>query len=582
MPESQTRNIRADLVAAGVLVLAMLVAAWPPSAGILVSVEAMLAGLAGSSGELPPRPAWVWPTEALLIIALGMGVMLWGRHQPPLTTLALAGAAALGLLGLDVIIKALQLASLQLVAPAITALSAAGLCVALGERKSPATGGGAAPQAGEAAMAHAAAGAMAEPPRAPNRSRGPTPLVQARAALKQGRLEQAWEHLRRVPATTESLETLYALGVEFQRTGQAAESRAVYERILQQDAEFRDVGARLQALERRGARTADTPAGRVDNGTRKMPARGAAPERPRDPPDLKPVGNTSGKAREPVRLVEGQIVTLGRYEIVRELGRGAMGVVYLGRDPKINRVVAIKAIPLAEEFEAEDLDEAKARFFREAETAGRLNHPNIVTIYDVGEEHDLAYIAMEFLEGEHLSGHVKPQHLLPMPVVVDLIARVADALGYAHRENVVHRDIKPANLMYDRAGDTLKITDFGIARLTDSSRTRTGIVLGTPSFMSPEQLEGKPVTGQSDLFSLGVTLYQLLTGQLPFRGSSMPKLMFAIANLAHAPVTQVRPELPEGLNQIIDMALAKNPADRFPTGAHMAQALRAFHARLGT
>lgn len=568
-------------MAAGVLVLAMLVAAWPPSAGILVSVEAMLAGLAGSSGELPPRPAWVWPTEALLIIALGMGIMLWGRHQPPLTTLALAGAAALGLLGLDVIIKALQLASLQLVAPAITALSAAGLCVALGERKSPASGAGAAPQAGEAAMAHAAAGAMVEPPRAMGRSRGPTPLVQARAALKQGRLEQAWEHLRRVPATTESLETLYALGVEFQRTGQAAESRAVYERILQQDAEFRDVAARLQALERRGART-NAPAGRGDDGTRKMPARSATPERPRDPPDLKPVGNSSGKAREPVRLVEGQVVTLGRYEIVRELGRGAMGVVYLGRDPKINRVVAIKAIPLAEEFEAEDLDEAKARFFREAETAGRLNHPNIVTIYDVGEEHELAYIAMEFLEGEHLSGHVKPQHLLPMPVVVDLIARVADALGYAHRENVVHRDIKPANLMYDRAGDTLKITDFGIARLTDSSRTRTGIVLGTPSFMSPEQLEGKPVTGQSDLFSLGVTLYQLLTGQLPFRGSSMPKLMFAIANLAHAPVTQVRPELPEALNQIIDMALAKNPADRFPTGAHMAQALRAFHARLGT
>jgi serine/threonine-protein kinase len=168
-----------------------------------------------------------------------------------------------------------------------------------------------------------------------------------------------------------------------------------------------------------------------------------------------------------------------------------------------------------------------------------------------------------------------------MPVVVDLVARVADALGYAHRENVVHRDIKPANIMYDRSSDALKITDFGIARLTDASRTRTGIVLGTPSFMSPEQLEGKQVTGQSDLFSLGVSLYQLLTGQLPFRASSMPKLMFAIANLTHTPVSQLRPEFPTDLDRLVDMALAKDPRERFQTGGQMAQAMRAFLSRLG-
>src|ERR1019366_1290668 len=150
---------------------------------------------------------------------------------------------------------------------------------------------------------------------------------------------------------------------------------------------------------------------------------------------------------------------LGRYEIEKELGKGAMGVVYLGKDPKIGRVVAIKTMALAQEFEADELEDVKSRFFREAETAGRLNHPNIVTMYDAGEEHDLAYIAMEFLKGKDLVPFCKPDSLLPLPDVLGIIARVADALGYAHTLNVVHRDIKPANIMYDQASDTVKVTD---------------------------------------------------------------------------------------------------------------------------
>jgi serine/threonine protein kinase len=265
---------------------------------------------------------------------------------------------------------------------------------------------------------------------------------------------------------------------------------------------------------------------------------------------------------------------LGRYQVEKELGKGAMGIVYLGKDPKIGRVVAIKTMALSQEFEPDELADVKERFFREAETAGRLNHPNIVTMYDAGEEHDLAYIAMEFLKGKDLAPHVKPDHLLPLPVVLSIVARVADALGYAHKNNVVHRDIKPANVMYDPASDSVKVTDFGIARITDSSKTKTGMVLGTPSYMSPEQLSGKKVEGASDMFSLGVTLYQLVSGRLPFTGDSMAQLMFRIANEAHADIRRHRADLPACVAAIVNKTLAKEPEQRYQSCDQLAKALR--------
>jgi serine/threonine protein kinase len=277
----------------------------------------------------------------------------------------------------------------------------------------------------------------------------------------------------------------------------------------------------------------------------------------------------------------GPLTALGRYRIERELGRGAMGVVYLARDPKINRLLAIKAIALAAEFGELEVKSARERFFREAEMAGRLNHPNIVVIYDAGEDKGLAFIVMEYLRGAHLSDNTTSAHLLPAPAVLDIMARTADALNFAHRQNVIHRDIKPANIMYDADTNALKITDFGIARLTDGGSTKTGIVLGTPSFMSPEQLEGRRLDGRSDLFALGVSLYQLTCGQLPFRADSMTALMYKIANDPHTPLATIRPDLPAAVDRIVNRALAKRPEDRFQSGAEMAAALRAAHAAAG-
>lgn len=272
--------------------------------------------------------------------------------------------------------------------------------------------------------------------------------------------------------------------------------------------------------------------------------------------------------------------TLGRYQIERELGRGAMGAVYLGRDPKIGRQVAIKTMALSHEFTGDELVEARERFFREAETAGRLQHPDIVTIFDAGEERELAYIAMEYLKGDDLQVYTQPSKLMPVASALQIVARVADALSYAHSQGVVHRDIKPANVVVDPAADMVKVTDFGIARVADSARTRTGLVLGTPSYMSPEQLAGRRVDGRSDLYSLGVMLYQLLTGRLPHRSESMAELMQQIANQPAPDIRSLRPDLPDALARVVALVLEKRPEARYGSGQQLAADLRAVVLRM--
>jgi CHASE2 domain-containing sensor protein len=372
----------------------------------------------------------------------------------------------------------------------------------------------------------------------------------------QGQLDLAYETLRRCAVNTDTLDLLYRLAADYERRQEMHKATQVFAYILKHNPTYKDVQQRFRQLARSGM-PLEKPAAKV-NPTVAKPANSSAA--------------SSSTKQAPPKAARKEI--LGRYELDRQIGKGAMGVVYLGRDPKINRVVAIKAIPLAEEFEDQDLVEARERFFREAEMAGRLNHPGIVTIYDAGEDHGLAYIAMEFIHGEHLSYYTDPKRLLPIRKALSLVLRMAEALHYAHLQNVVHRDIKPANIMFNIETDTLKITDFGIARLADVSRTKTGIVLGTPSFMSPEQLEGRPLDGRSDLFAVGVTMYQLLTGLLPFRADSMTRLMNNIATEPHPPLRSIRPELPVCLEEIVDRALAKAAEDRYQTGAEMAEAIR--------
>ena len=394
----------------------------------------------------------------------------------------------------------------------------------------------------------------------------PLPKLKAAVGGDTARLldnyEQRFAELKGRKPNATVLGDLYTLGSQLEQRGRGPQATAVYRHLARFDHTYKDVAGRLRRL-------MDTDRAKAKAATTATPA--ASPQASADAttPNLRAAPSDRPAAAAAVPEAE----RLGRYQLEREIGRGAMGIVYLGRDTAINRMVAIKAIPLASEFSDAELVEARSRFFREAETAGRLNHPNIVTIYDVGEERGLAYIAMEYLKGKHLSDYAKSNNLLEPRKVLEIIGRTADALGFAHKQQVVHRDIKPANLMYDPSTDVLKITDFGIARLSGAGSTRTGIVLGTPSFMSPEQLEGRTVTGHSDLFSLGVSLFQLLTGQLPFTADSMTGLMQQIAEAPHPPLRAFRPDLPACVESVIDQALAKNPEARYDSGAQMAAAL---------
>ncbi len=284
---------------------------------------------------------------------------------------------------------------------------------------------------------------------------------------------------------------------------------------------------------------------------------------------LKPSTAAPGR---PLKLRPGAVV--GGYRVVREVGRGAMATVYEARQDNDGERVALKVLSVAPDGLDEHLDDARMRLLREAEAAGRIQHPGIVQVRAAGEDRGIVYLAMEFVEGVSLATHAVEGRLLPARLVAQMCAKVADCLGFAHGRGVVHRDVKPANLVYDPRSRSVRVMDFGVARITDSSATSTGIILGSPSYMAPEQLEGRPLTGQSDLFSLGVTLFQLLTAQLPFRGDSIPGLMQRIATEPHPPLGTIRPDLPARIGQIIDCSLEKDPARRYASGAEMATALQ--------
>lgn len=375
-----------------------------------------------------------------------------------------------------------------------------------------------------------------------------TPHERAQRVLQaagDGPADQAWDTLRAyIPDAVHreaTLQTCERIAAAFEADARFESARDVYEHMADIDPDWPDVRHRLMRV--RGLAQVAT-----------VSSWGSVPPRPL--PTLSQPG-------------------LGRYVIDKPLGQGAMGAVYEGHDPASGRRVAIKTMALSREFSGDELVDARNRFLREAEMAGRLQHPDIVGILDAGETDGLAYIAMELVEGVDLSRHTQAGRLLAVPQVLAIAARVAEALAYAHSRGVTHRDVKPANIMVDLARDVVKVMDFGVARVADATRTRTGVVLGTPTFMSPEQLSGLPTDGRSDVYSLGVTLFQLLTGALPYRNDSMAALMRAIGREPPTPLASLRPELPPALGDIVALALQKHPATRYASGQQMADDLRA-------
>jgi len=358
----------------------------------------------------------------------------------------------------------------------------------------------------------------------------------------QGLLDLASERFRRCPLDDEMRDIVYNLGLDYERKRMINKAVSIYEYINTKDGGFRDLNERIPKLKK------------VISSL--------------------PLGGYQGRKEEKIVVSDDMEVkpTIGRYEILMELGKGAMGTVYKGRDPKINRLLAIKTIRFSDEFEENQLEEIKDRFFSEAELAGKLSHPGVVAIFDVGEDYDLTYMAMEFLDGEDLEKYCKKGSLLPIRKLLDVVAETAAALEYAHSNGVIHRDIKPANIMLLKNG-RIKVTDFGIAKSMSSSKTRSGIILGTPNYMAPEQIMGRKIDARSDIFSLGVVFYQLLTGELPFKGDNLNSLFYHITQARHPPPSKINPRVIKPCEQIIDKVLAKNPDNRFQRARDLASYL---------
>ena len=358
---------------------------------------------------------------------------------------------------------------------------------------------------------------------------------------EKGDYETAITSLLKCRVHEEVLSDLYEIGLSFERKRQYDRALQIYSEISVRAKSYKDIDKRIESM-----------SGFSDTRTEVL---------------------SPTQAQKTLVMPQMELPEFGRYKIEKELGRGAMGVVYLGKDPKINRQVAIKTLDYTQ-FSKAELKTVKDRFFREAEAAGRLSHSNIVTVYDVGEEEGFTFIAMDYVNGVPLSDYTKPGKLLPVEEVYRIVQVVAETLDYAHAQNIVHRDIKPGNIMYNPESKQIKITDFGIARITDSVKTRTGSFMGSPSYMAPEQMTGSHVDGRADLYALGVSFYQLLTGKLPFDADSLGNLAYKITNEKHRPVREVRSDLPSSATRIINKALQKKAEKRFASGEEFAIAVK--------
>ena len=482
----------------------------------VLDTAALVSGLL--NGDLVSTPFWAWGLRALLTLAVGLYLLLLLPRLSGLIGSLCTAVLALGLVIGEYVPLLSQSLWLPLTLPFLL-LVLGHLVLSLMHVLRDRSG--------------VSRGAMSELNR-----------EYALALQALSRFDQALLRFKQCLPSRLLCDNLMNLGQEHERGRRYSQALEVYAYIQKIAPAYEGLGERLERLRQLESTPALTRTGAVSTLSKAL---------------------NSGGLQKPM---------LGRYELVKELGRGAMGIVYLGKDAKIGRQVAIKTLALSDEFDGDALKDVHDRFFREAETAGRLNHSNIVTIYDVGEDQGLAYIAMDYLQGESLQKYIDPKNLLPMGEALAVAIKVAEGLDYAHKHHVVHRDIKPANIMYDRSTGRVKITDFGIAALTDMSKTKTGTILGSPLYMSPEQVSGNKLDGRSDLYSLGVSVYQLLRGELPFEAPSLTGLMFKIANEPHPDVTFLRPDIPPTVKVVIDKALQKNPDARFQTGTEFANALR--------
>jgi len=374
-----------------------------------------------------------------------------------------------------------------------------------------------------------------------------TTVKLALAYQGKGLLEMAYQSLAKLPLQPEYMHLFYNLGIELERKRKAALAVTVYKRLYEKDNRFEDVAQRLKSL---GASISETPV-IPDSATVSLTAR----------------DEESGQA---ATLLPGQ--TLGRYEVIKLLGKGSMGAVYLAKDPTIDRLVAIKTFYFAPYADEQDPEALSKAFLREARLAGGLSHPNIVTVFDAGEDWDLSYIAMEVLQGTELRKYSSPDNLLPLPRVVEIISFVALALDYAHANGVIHRDIKPANIMVLTSG-VVKLTDFGVAMVLGEFAN----LAGTPAYMAPEQISGWPVDGRTDLYSLGVVFFELLTGQKPFADTDFHRLREKILHDPVPDLAELVSGVPKELQQVVERLLQKDPAKRFAKGREVAAALQGFY-----
>ena len=423
-----------------------------------------------------------------------------------------------------------------------------------------------------------------------------------------GQLTLAYEKFKQCTHNHDTANLLFNLAIDFQVKGEPENAKDVFLYIASFEPNFKDVQQRISSLSGDIFPEKDLPINEspINELLIETPLAEEIPTQEATEPE--PVTQDSPQtsnnlASNPSTIIEKAVasgktiilapgkepeeeVVLGeelseyptlygsRYKIQNVLGQGTTGAVFKGRDIVTDEIVAVKVLNLSDELEDDQLDEYKFRFHREIETAGNLNHPNIVKILDSGETDGFAYIAMEYVDGTNLRNYARADQLLEPKTVLKIIAQCADALAYAHKQDLIHRDIKPANIIYNYSDDYVKLTDFGIARIPDSTRTRAGSILGTPLYMSPEQLAGERLDARSDLYSLGVTLYHLLTGSPPFRPKTMAELMRSITQEQHKDIAEIDPGTPSCIAWSVNKALEKSPDKRFQSAASMANKLR--------